>query len=69
MTKGELRKARKAARELGRPLTGELALERRDPPGAPAVEWSESRAGQRARERWVRRYEEFNGAPEGDWDR
>jgi len=33
MTKGELRKARQAAREAGQPLTGELAL-----PNQPSVQ-------------------------------
>lgn len=67
MTKSERRKARKAARREGKPLTGELALasDRGDAP----VEVSESTRGYQARERWARRYEELNGAPEGDWDR
>ena len=67
MTKSELRKARKAARARGEPLTGELALpsDRGQEPG----EFSETARGYRARERWARRYEELNGAPEGDWDR
>ena len=33
------------------------------------VEWSESPAGERARERWARDYDELDGAPEGDDDR
>lgn len=43
----------------------------REPESAlePAIEFSESPAGDRGRERWARRYEELNGAPEGDWDR
>jgi len=32
-------------------------------------EFTESPQGHRARERWARRYDELNGAPEGDWDR
>jgi hypothetical protein len=64
MTKGEIRKARKEARANGNRLTGDLAL-----PGEPSVEWTESAAGHRARERWARGYDDLNGAPEGDWDR
>jgi len=70
MTKGELRKARKAARAAGVPLVGSLAVdqcEQREPLGHPAVEWGETPAGYRARERWARRYDELNGA-EGIWD-
>ena len=69
MTKGELRKMRKAAHKSGQPMIGELSVEPRDPQGAPAVEWSESPRGYRAREKWARRYDSLNGAPEGDWDR
>lgn len=68
MTKGQRRAARKAARAQGKPLTGELALDRNDRGNEP-VEWSESPAGERARERWARRYDELNGAPENDGDR
>lgn len=32
-------------------------------------DWSESPAGERARERWAREYDELDGAPEGDDDR
>lgn len=66
MTKGEIRKARKAARAAGKPLQGTLAVDDRD--GGP-VEFTESRRGYRARERWARRYDDLNGAPEGDSDR
>lgn len=66
MTKGEKRRARKAARAAGRPLTGELAIDDRD---ETPVEFSETPRGYRARERWARRYDELNGAPEGDHDR
>lgn len=65
MTKGERRKARKAAVSEGRQLTGELELDR----GPEPAEFTESPNGYRARERWARCYEERNGAPEGDWDR
>ena len=65
MTKGERRKARKQARAEGQPLVGELALDRGNDP----VEFSETPRGYRAREQWARRYDELNGAPEGDWDR
>ena len=39
----------------------------RDPDAG--FEWTESEAGDRARERWARAYDELDGAPEGDWDR
>ena len=65
MTKGERRKARKAARADGRALDGELSLDK----DQGAVTWTESRAGYRARERWARRYDELNGAPESEEDR
>lgn len=32
-------------------------------------EFSETTAGYRARDRWARRYDDLNGAPEGDGDR
>lgn len=67
MTKSEKRKARKEAREQGLPLTGELALSEND--HRQSMDFSESHRGQVARYRWARRYDELNGAPEGDWDR
>ena len=66
MTKGERRAARKAARQDGVRLTGELAIYAEH---GPAVEWSETPRGYDARERWARRHDDLNGAPEGDWDR
>ena len=66
MTKGELRKARKAARAAGKPLEGELAL--RDDHN-DTMAFGEGPAGYRARDRWARAYDELNGAPEGDSDR
>lgn len=33
------------------------------------IEFSESEAGQRARDRWAEDYDELNGAPENDEDR
>lgn len=33
------------------------------------TEFSETEAGQKAREKWAERYDELDGAPEGDWDR
>jgi hypothetical protein len=33
------------------------------------MEWTETPAGERARERWARRYDDLNGAPETDSDR
>ena len=65
MTKSEIRKARKAARAEGRTLHGDLALDR----GAAPAEFTESAKGYRARERWARRYDALDGAPEGDSDR
>lgn len=66
MTKGERRAARKVARREGRPLDGDLALGDR---GAEPIEWTESPAGYEARERWARRYDGLNGAPESEYDR
>ena len=65
MTKGEIRKARKAAQASGLPLAGELALSDRS--NSP-VEFTESRKGRAALDRWARRYDELNGAPESDSD-
>lgn len=62
MTKGELRRARKQLRNEGRDW-------READPNGPAVEFSESSRGRTARYRWARRYDDLNGAPEGDWDR
>ena len=64
MTKGEIRKARKAARDAGEPLTGELALDRDDGP----FEHRDTPRGRDALERWARRYDDLNGRPEGEWD-
>jgi hypothetical protein len=63
MTKGELRRARRAAREKGKPLTGELAL-----PGEREI-FTETAKGYRARWKWAKRYDALNGAPESDNDR
>lgn len=68
MTKGELRKARKEAAAAGKPLAGDLALPHSDN-RYDAMAFSESRNGYRARERWARRYDDLNGAPESDYDR
>ena len=64
MTKGELRRARRAARAEGKPLTGELALPQDNRHDKQV--FSESPRGYRARERWARFYDELNGAPESD---
>jgi len=32
------------------------------------TEFSEGEAGKAERERWAERYDELDGAPEGDWD-
>jgi hypothetical protein len=70
MTKAERRKARKAARAAGEPLTGELAIvdEHRDD-GHDSTVFSETPRGYAARERWARAYDDLNGAPENDGDR
>lgn len=65
MTKSELRKARKQARAEGKPLTSELRISDKD---QGSHEFSESYRGYEARERWARRYDELNGAPESDYD-
>lgn len=64
MTKSQLRKARKQARYEGRPLIEELEL-----PNQPIQEFAETERGDEARYKWALRYDELNGAPEGDWDR
>jgi len=37
--------------------------------GQGPMEFSETPAGQQARYDWAKRYDELNGAPEGDFDR
>ncbi len=64
LTKSQVRKARKRARINGQSFAGELEL-----PNQPVAEFTETQRGYRAREKWARRYDELNGAPEGDWDR
>lgn len=63
MTKGELRKERKAARAAGEPY------DQRGDRDQGAVEWGEGPRGQAARVRWARRYDDLNGAPESEDDR
>lgn len=58
MTKGEARRLRKVARTQGEA-----------DPFAPPIEFTETDRGLRARDRWARRYDDMNGAPEGEWDR
>ena len=65
MTKGEIRKMRKAARAKGEPLPPEASLDR----GQSPVEFSETAQGYQALDRWARRYDDLNGAPESDEDR
>lgn len=36
---------------------------------AEQMEFTETARGDDARERWARRYDALNGAPEGEWDR
>ena len=66
MTKRERRKARKAARSAGEPLTGELAIDDRGP---DPIEFTETARGRDALNNWARRYDDFNGAPESEADR
>lgn len=40
-----------------------------DDRGTEPIEFTESPRGDAARERWARRYDDLNGAPEGDGDR
>ena len=40
-----------------------------DDRGPEAIEFTETAEGYEARHRWARRYDELNGAPEGDTDR
>jgi len=65
MTKGEIRRARRMARAEGRPFEGELALDR----GTQPHEFSESPRGRRTLDKWARRYDALDGAPESDYDR
>lgn len=67
MTKGEIRKLRKAARRAGKSLTGKLALPQKDN-REDRKEFSETPRGYDARYRWAKRYDELNGAPEGSDD-
>ena len=63
MTKAEIRKARQAAREAGKPLSGELAL-----PNAPVVPVRVRRV-RRVRDpmdRWSRAFYESSGPMEPD---
>lgn len=46
----------------------ELACRECFPTDGP-IEFSETRRGYEARENWSRRYDDLNGAPEGDSDR
>lgn len=64
MTKGERRKLRKQARAEGRPLAGELALDR----GDSQCEFSETPKGRQALDRWAENYENLNGAPDSQED-
>jgi hypothetical protein len=41
----------------------------RDRDNEEPEEFTETPAGYRARERWARRYDDLNGAPESDYDR
>jgi hypothetical protein len=62
MTKSELRKMRKVARATGKNLA---SLDREQGP----QEFTETNQGYRARERWARRYDALDGAPESNDDR
>lgn len=65
MTKSDLRRARQQAGAEGRPLIGELAIDC----GPGRMEFTETKRGYKARERWARRYDALNGSPESDGDR
>ena len=69
MTKGELRKARKAARARGERLTGALAVDQHRDDSHDRSMFSETPRGRDGLERWARRYDALNGAPENDDDR
>lgn len=70
MTKGQRRAARKAARESGQPLTGDLALTGEAVPAyAPIRTRGQERRRARGMDRWARCYDALNGAPESDDDR
>jgi hypothetical protein len=62
MTKGELRKARKAARAAGQSWHTAKTEKRDD--ATDQVVFTETPTGYRARERHARRYGDLNGAPE-----
>jgi hypothetical protein len=70
-TKGELRRLRKLARQARQERRSMRAVDEPDDTDThgPAIEFTESAAGYRARDRWARHYDDLNGAPEGDWDR
>lgn len=68
MTKAERRQARKAARAAGERLADDLALAHEER-ARRGCEFTETARGYRARDRWARRYDELNGAPESDGDR
>lgn len=65
VTKAEVRKARRAAHAAGSALVGELALDR----DTGREEYTETARGRRALDRWARRYDDLNGAPESEDDR
>ena len=64
MSKGEIRRERKAAHAAGQPYTDE-----RSDHNQGHEEYTESKRGRYALDKWARRYDDLNGAPEGDWDR
>ena len=65
MTKSELRKLRKQARADGQVVEFEN--------GRPVMVTPRTAKQERQHavrmHRWAKRYDELNGAPEGDWDR
>lgn len=64
MTRGERRRLRKQARAEGRPLAGELTLDR----GDSQCEFSETPKGRRALDKWAKHYDSLNGAPDSPDD-
>ncbi|HXK37024.1 MAG TPA: hypothetical protein VJ553_05590 [Candidatus Paceibacterota bacterium] len=67
-TKGDIRRARKAARAAGESWT----VERRPDGGLEMMQGrtaAQERAHATRMDRWARRYDALNGAPESDDDR
>lgn len=70
------RKAAAKAAKAAKARRADRALRQADPEHyretsieGPAVEFTESPRGYKARGRWAKRYDKLNGAPESSWDR